>query len=135
MSHRALVVDDSGPMRAIIIRNLKSIGIEEIIEAADGAEALKLFRSSTFSVVITDFNMPLMNGLELVKGIRDSGSEVPILMLTTEAERSIVLASIGAGVSGYLIKPFDSSLLKVKLEKLWGNTACIRVAEHTGPRP
>ena len=119
MSHRALVVDDSGPMRAIVIRNLKSLGIEEIVEAADGAEALKLFRSSVFTVVITDYNMPLMNGLDLVKGIRSSGSEVPILMLTTEAERSTVLAAIQAGVSGYLIKPFDSSLLKNKLEKLW----------------
>ncbi len=119
MSNRALVVDDSGPMRAIVIRNLKSLGIEEIVEAADGAEALKLFRSSVFTVVITDYNMPLMNGLDLVKGIRSSGSEVPILMLTTEAERSTVLAAIQAGVSGYLIKPFDSSLLKNKLEKLW----------------
>ncbi|MBI2481713.1 MAG: response regulator [Planctomycetia bacterium] len=119
MSHRALVVDDSGPMRAIVVRNLRSLGIEEIVEAADGAEALKLFRSSVFSVVITDYNMPLMNGLDLVKQIRISGSEVPILMLTTEAERSTVLAAIQAGVSGYLIKPFDSSLLKNKLEKLW----------------
>lgn len=119
MSQRALVVDDSGPMRAIVIRNLKSLGIEEIVEAADGAEALKMFRSSVFSVVITDYNMPHMNGLDLVKGIRASGSEVPILMLTTEAERSTVLAAIQAGVSGYLIKPFDSSLLKNKLEKLW----------------
>jgi two-component system chemotaxis response regulator CheY len=106
-------------MRAIVIRNLKSLGIEEIVEAADGAEALKMFRSSVFSVVITDYNMPHMNGLDLVKGIRASGSEVPILMLTTEAERSTVLAAIQAGVSGYLIKPFDSSLLKNKLEKLW----------------
>ena len=119
MSHRALVVDDSGPMRAIVIRNLKSLGIEEILEAADGAEALKMFRSSVFTVVITDYNMPLMNGLDLVKAIRASGSEVPILMLTTEAERSAVMAAIQAGVSGYLIKPFDSSLLKNKLEKLW----------------
>ena len=119
MNQRALVADDSGPMRAIVVRNLKSIGVEEIVEAADGAEALKLFRSSVFTVVITDYNMPLMNGLDLVKGIRASGSRVPILMLTTEAERSTVVAAIQAGVSSYLIKPFDSSLLKKKLEKLW----------------
>lgn len=119
MSSRALVVDDSGPMRAIVVRNLKSIGIEAIIEAADGAEALKLFRSSVFDVVITDFNIPHMNGLELVTEIRGSGSTVPILMLTTEAERSTVMAAIQAGVNGYLIKPFDSSLLRKKLEKIW----------------
>ncbi|MDA1050178.1 MAG: response regulator [Planctomycetota bacterium] len=115
---RALVVDDSGPMRAIVIRNLRTVGIEEIVQAADGAEALKLFRTSVFDVVITDFNMPQMNGLELVKKLRASGSEVPILMLTTEAERSTVLAAIQAGVTGYLIKPFDSSLLQKKLEKV-----------------
>lgn len=118
MSIRALVVDDSGPMRAIVIRNLRTVGIEEIVQAADGAEALKLFRTSVFDVVITDFNMPQMNGLELVKKLRASGSEVPILMLTTEAERSTVLAAIQAGVTGYLIKPFDSSLLQKKLEKV-----------------
>lgn len=119
MSHRVLVVDDSGPMRAIVIRNLKSLGIEEIVEAADGDEALKLFRSSSFGVVITDYNMPNMNGLDLVKAIRSADATVPILMLTTEAERSTVVAAIQAGVSGYLIKPFDSSLLKKKLERLW----------------
>ncbi|MBC8352024.1 MAG: response regulator [Planctomycetes bacterium] len=118
MSNRVLVVDDSGPMRAIVRRNLNFLGIEEIVEAADGQEALKFFRSSVFDIVITDFNMPKMNGLELVKEIRAAGSEVPILMLTTEAERSMVVAAIQAGVSGYLIKPFDSSLLKKKLEKL-----------------
>lgn len=123
MGVRALVVDDSGPMRAIVIRALNSVGVTEIVEAADGEEALKLFRCSSFSLVLTDLNMPNKNGIELVRELRSDGSEVPIIMLTTEAERSSVITAIQAGVSDYLIKPFDSCLLKKKLERLWATSS------------
>lgn len=118
MSYRVLIADDSGPMRMIVERNLKSVGIHEIVQAADGMEAFKLFSSSVFNLVVTDYNMPRMTGMELTKEIRASGSVVPILMMTTEAERSTIVEAIQAGVSGYLIKPFDTELLRKKLEKL-----------------
>lgn len=120
MSYRVLIADDSGPMRMIVQRNLEASGINEIVQAVDGAEAFKLFTSSVFDLVVTDYNMPNMTGLELTKQIRASGSEVPILMMTTEAERSTVVEAIQAGVSSYLIKPFDADLLRNKLEKIRG---------------
>ncbi len=118
MSYRVLIADDSGPMRMIVERNLKSVGIEEIVQASDGMEGFKLFTSSVFDLVITDYNMPRMTGLELTKEIRSSGAQIPILMMTTEAERSTIVEAIQAGVSGYLIKPFDTELLRKKLQKL-----------------
>jgi len=121
MPVRALIADDSGPMRVIIRRALNALGIEEIVEARDGDEALKIFKSSSFSLVLTDYNMPHKNGLQLVKDLRELGADVPIVMVTTESERHTVIEAIQAGVSDYLIKPFDSELLKKKLEKIWGN--------------
>ena len=121
MSVRALVVDDSGPMRAIVIRALNAVGVTETVEASDGEEALKMFRCSSFNLVLTDLNMPNKNGIELIRELRGDGTDVPIIMLTAEAERHSVIAALQAGVSDYLIKPFDSCLLKKKLEKLWRN--------------
>lgn len=115
------MVDDSGPMRAIVVRALNAVGVTETVEACDGDEALRLFRCSSFSLVLTDLNMPNKNGIELIRELREEGTTVPIIMLTTEAERHNVIAAIQAGVSDYLIKPFDSCLLKKKLEKLWSN--------------
>jgi two-component system chemotaxis response regulator CheY len=106
-------------MRTIINRSLTAVGVEEIVEARDGEEGLKLFKSSAFSLVLTDYNMPNKNGLELIKDLRALETEVPIIMITTEAERATIIEAIQAGVSDYLIKPFDSCLLKKKLERLW----------------
>lgn len=117
MSSKVLVADDSGTMRKIIIRSLNALGITDIVEAADGAEAWTLYQEEEFGIVLTDWNMPGKTGLELVQAIRATGSQVPIVLITTEGEKSRVLSAIQAGVSDYLVKPFDKDTLCAKLEK------------------
>ena len=117
MSSKVLVADDSGVMRKIIIRALNSCGITDIVEAADGAEALARFKEHKFDLVMTDWNMPNKTGLEAVQDIRATGSDVPIIMITTEAETTRVRDAIQAGVNDYLAKPFDNDLLKQKIDK------------------
>ncbi len=88
MSNKVLVVDDSGTMRKIIIRSLLAAGFTDIVEAADGVEGLAAFQAGMFDLVMTDWNMPNKNGLELTREIRATGSQVPIYMVTTEAKRA-----------------------------------------------
>jgi two-component system chemotaxis response regulator CheY len=114
---KVLVVDDSGIMRKIIIRSLNACGVTEVVEAADGREGLEAFRANAFDIVLTDWNMPEMSGLEMLEAIRESGSEVPIIMITTEGEKSSVIKAIHAGVTDYLCKPFEKEELREKLEK------------------
>ena len=117
MSLKVLVADDSGVMRKIIIRSLNSCGINDIVEAVDGAEALLKFGEKPFDLVMTDWNMPNKSGLELVQELRASGSKVPIIMITTEAELGRVKEAIEAGVNDYLAKPFDNEVLRQKIDK------------------
>lgn len=117
MGPKTLLVDDSGVMRKIILRALNALEINDVTEAADGAEALELFQDDSFDLVLSDWNMPNMTGLELCKAIRDTGSTVPIFMITTEAEQSRVLQAIQAGASDYLVKPFEQEVLLSKLQK------------------
>lgn len=114
---RALVVDDSGVMRKIVARSLGACGVSDIAEAGDGREGMQLFSSDDFDLVITDWNMPEMTGLELLKAIRRSGSNVPIIMVTTEGEKGKVIEAIHAGVTDYLCKPFEQDELRDKLDK------------------
>jgi two-component system chemotaxis response regulator CheY len=118
MSIKVLVADDSGVMRKIIIRALNNCGVTEIVEAADGAEAVAKFKEHGADLVMTDWNMPNKTGLDVVKEIRASGSDVPIIMITTEAETTRVKDAIAAGVTDYLAKPFDSGLLRQKIDKV-----------------
>lgn len=116
---KVLLVDDSGVMRKIIARALNSLWIDEVVEAADGVDALKAFGDGEgFDLVLTDWNMPNMNGLELVKSLRGAGHKLPIMMITTETEKSQVLLAIQAGVNDYLVKPFDQDTLQVKLGRV-----------------
>jgi two-component system chemotaxis response regulator CheY len=117
MGLKVLVADDSGVMRKIIIRSLNAVGVTEITEATDGAEALAIFQQGDFNIVLTDWNMPVKTGLELTKDIRALGSNVPIMMITTEAERTRVMEAIEAGVNDYLAKPFEATTLREKLDK------------------
>ena len=123
MNAKVLVADDSGTMRKIIIRSLNAVGIKDIVEAADGDEACTLFQEEQFDLVLTDWNMPGKTGLEVVQTIRATGSKVPIVLITTEGEKSRVLQAIQAGVSDYLVKPFEADSLREKLEKHLGQTA------------
>lgn len=117
MSARVLVADDSSTMRKIILRSLQAVGVTETVEAQDGAEAVALFKPGQFDLVLTDWNMPGKSGLEVIQEIRAQDSKVPIIMVTTEAEKGRVLQAIQAGVSDYLIKPFTADTLREKLEK------------------
>ncbi len=117
MSARVLVADDSSTMRKIIIRSLQAVGIPTATEAADGNEAVAMFKPGEFDLVLTDWNMPGKTGLEVVQAIRGQDPKVPIIMVTTEAEKARVMAAIQAGVSDYLVKPFTADTLREKLEK------------------
>lgn len=114
---RVLVADDSSTMRKIIFRSLQAVGVTDIAEAADGTEAVALFAPGKFDMVLTDWNMPGMTGLEVLKAIRAQDQQIPVIMVTTEAEKSRVLEAIQAGVTDYLVKPFTPDTLREKLEK------------------
>ncbi|EMI40700.1 response regulator [Rhodopirellula sp. SWK7] len=121
---KVLLVDDSGVMRKIIARGLNSLWVDEVVEAADGVEALSKFGDGDgFDMILTDWNMPNMNGLEFVKAVRNDGHKLPIMMITTETEKSQVLLAIQAGVNDYLVKPFDQETLQKKLERVIPNPA------------
>jgi two-component system chemotaxis response regulator CheY len=115
---RVLLADDSGTMRTIIKRSLESLGVTGAVEAADGLQAIELFKAGGgFDLVLTDWNMPGKTGIEVVREIRAIDRKVPIVMVTTEAERARVMEAIQAGVSDYLVKPFTTEVLRAKLER------------------
>jgi two-component system chemotaxis response regulator CheY len=92
-------------------------GFNNIVEAADGNEALKVFKETQISLILTDWNMPNKSGIELTRDIRALGSKVPIYMITTESEKNRVLEAIQAGINDYLVKPFTQEALQQKLDK------------------
>lgn len=115
-----LVIDDSPTMRRIISNTLDRIGFKNSIEAANGKEALQQLENNEVDFIITDWNMPVMNGLEFVTEIRSDGdySELPILMITTRGMKDDVLQAVHAGVNNYIVKPFTPETLEAKIEKL-----------------
>jgi two-component system chemotaxis response regulator CheY len=114
---RVLLADDSGTMRTIIRRSLEALGVSEIVEASDGNQALAQFQPGSFDLVLTDWNMPGKTGIEVIRAVRAVDRNTPIVMITTEAEKSRVLEAIQAGVTDYLVKPFTTDKLKEKLDK------------------
>ncbi len=117
MSFKVLVADDSGVMRKIVIRALASAGVNDVVEAADGNEAIQHFQQQPFDLVLTDWNMPGKSGIDVLKAIRASGATLPVVLITTEAEKGRVMEAIQAGVSEYVVKPFDAATLQAKLSK------------------
>ncbi len=117
---KVLIVDDSGTMRAIQRRCLNKLGVEDVVEAEDGQAALKLFDEARFDFVLCDANMSNMDGLTLLKEIRKRDKDIPVVMISTDAERTFVLSAIQAGCSDYLVKPFTPDGLREKLEKWVG---------------
>ena len=115
---KVLVVDDSPTMRRIVVQMLKRLGYKDIIEADHGKDALaRLKAEGNFELLLTDWNMPNKSGIELVREIRETGSKVPVFMITTESEKSSVVEAIQAGINDYLVKPFSADILREKLEK------------------
>ncbi len=118
---RILIVDDSSTMRRIIGNVVQQLGVakEDFDEAEDGVVALKLYKEKNdYDVVLTDWNMPNMNGLELVKAIRALDKKIPIVMITTEGGKGEVITALKAGVNNYIVKPFSADILKEKLDGL-----------------
>ena len=116
-SIKILIVDDFATMRKVIRNLLKQSGYENIVEAEDGVNALKILKSQKIDFIVSDWNMPNKNGLELTRDIRAINADVPIFMVTTEAEKGRVLEAIQAGVTDYLVKPFSADSLREKLDK------------------
>ena len=120
---KLLVVDDSSTMRRIIKNTLQRLGYEDILEAEHGVEAWGLLDSvEDINVLITDWNMPEMNGLDLVKKVRSDEryKDIPIIMVTTEGGKAEVITALKAGVNNYIVKPFTPQVLKEKLEVVLG---------------
>jgi two-component system chemotaxis response regulator CheY len=117
---RILVVDDFSTMRRIVKNILKQIGYTEVDEAEDGVQALARLREKPCKFIISDWNMPNMSGLELLKAVRNDPTlkGIPFLMVTAEAEKENIMAAIGAGVSNYVVKPFTAEILKEKMDKV-----------------
>lgn len=115
-----LVVDDMEGMRRILTNSLNQIGIKNVLTAVNGAEAWRMIQSQPVDVVVSDWNMPVMSGLELLKKIRENApyANLPILMMTAETERHQVQIAIDAGVSGYMVKPFNVGALEAKIRKV-----------------
>jgi len=116
---KVLIVDDSKTMLRIIGNVVKQIGVEYSKTAEDGQQALDLFKKEEFNVVLTDWNMPVMDGLTLVKNIRQINKEIPIIMITTEGGKGEVIKALKAGVNSYITKPFDAKTLTLKLESIF----------------
>ena len=114
---KVLLVDDSQTMRNIQKNVLAQLGHTEILEAGDGVEALKILESDTPDLVLIDWNMPNMDGLTLVQKIRETDTALPLVMVTTEAEKFRVVEATEAGVNNYVVKPFTAEMLSGKIEQ------------------
>lgn len=111
-----LIVDDSSTMRRIIKNSLKRIGFEDILEAENGKQALEIFND--VDMILTDWNMPEMDGLEFVKRVRSTNKQIPILMVTTNAAKDDIVEALKNGVNNYIVKPFTPETLKEKVESV-----------------
>lgn len=119
---RILVVDDAQTMRRIIVNLLRQLGFTNMTEADDGTTAWERLGTEKIDLVISDWNMPKMTGIELLKKVRESESykTVPFIMVTAEGKRENVIAAVQAGVSNYIVKPFNAATLKEKMTKVIG---------------
>lgn len=118
---KILIVDDFSTMRRIIKNLLRDLGFNNTSEADDGQTALPMLKSGKFDFLVTDWNMPGMDGLSLLKAVRADKelSGLPVLMVTAEAKREQIVVAAEAGVNGYVVKPFTAITLKEKIEKIF----------------
>lgn len=116
-----LVVDDFSTMRRIVRNLLKELGYSNVEEAEDGADGLAKLRSGDFDFVVSDWNMPNMDGLTMLQNIRADATlaNLPVLMVTAEAKKENIIAAAQAGASGYVVKPFTAATLDEKLSKIF----------------
>lgn len=121
LSMKVLVVDDFATMRRIIKNVLKQIGFTHILEADDGATAIEVLKENEVDLIISDWNMPRMNGLDLLKTVRnkESTKAIPFVMVTAEAQKDNVLQAVQSGVDNYIVKPFTADAVKEKLTRVF----------------
>lgn len=119
---RILVVDDSSTMRRIIVNTLKKLGYIDIIEAGNGREGVEKLLSGSFNLILTDWNMPEMSGIEFIRHVRATPAtkDVPVLMVTTNAAKDDIVEALGAGVNSYVVKPFTPDTMRDKLATVLG---------------
>ena len=118
---RFLIVDDFATMRRIVRNLLKDLGFTNVDEAEDGVVALNKLKAEKFDFVVSDWNMPNMTGIELLKSIRanDALKSLPVLMVTAEAKKENIIEAAKSGASGYIVKPFTAATLDEKLNKIF----------------
>jgi two-component system chemotaxis response regulator CheY len=122
---KILVVDDFSTMRRIICNLLRKLGFNDIAEADDGSTALSILRQKPFDLVVTDWNMPGMQGLDLLKAVRADPrlQHIPVLMVTAVARREQIIEAAQAGVNGYVVKPFTAATLEEKITRIFERIA------------
>jgi two-component system chemotaxis response regulator CheY len=125
MNMKVLVVDDFATMRKIVRNILKQIGFTNIVEADDGAAAMSMIKSDGIDFVVTDWNMPNMSGLDLLKSIRaeEKSKDTPVLMVTAEGLAENVVDAVKSGVDNYIVKPFTAETIQAKIEQIFAKRA------------
>lgn len=113
---KLLVVDDSLTMRRILINILGTLGLTDVDQASNGNEAVVAVTGGGYDLVLMDWNMPMMSGFDALKAIRAAGEQVPVIMVTTEAEKSRIMDALKAGANSYIIKPFTQDAITGKLK-------------------
>ncbi len=118
---KILIVDDFSTMRRIIKNLLRDLGFDNTVEADDGLTALPILQAGGIDFLVTDWNMPGMQGIDLLKAVRadENMSTMPVLMVTAETKREQIIIAAQAGVSGYIVKPFTAATLKEKIDKIF----------------
>lgn len=118
---KILVVDDMVTMRRIVKNILKQLGFANVDEAENGQEALQKLRADTYGFVVSDWNMPVMTGIDMLRAIRadEKLKPTPVLMVTAEAQQSNLIEAVQAGVSNYIVKPFTAETLQEKIAKIF----------------
>ena len=121
LSMKILVVDDMVTMRRIVKNILKQLGFGNVDEAENGQEALQKLKADTFGFVVSDWNMPVMTGIDMLRAIRadEKLKAIPVLMVTAEAQQSNLIEAVQAGVSNYIVKPFTAEVMQEKIGKIF----------------
>ena len=123
-SLKVIVVDDMSTMRRIIKNVLKQIGFSDMVEAENGQDALNKLKAGDIGFIVSDWNMPVMQGIDLLRAVRADAElkHLPFLMVTAEAQKDNIIEAVQAGVSNYVVKPFTAEALQEKLEKIFAKT-------------
>jgi two-component system, chemotaxis family, chemotaxis protein CheY len=125
---KVLVVDDMSTMRRIVKNVLRQIGFIDVMEAENGQDALIKLKAGGFGLVVSDWNMPVMQGIDLLRAIRADAElkALPFLMVTAESQKENLIVAVQAGVSNYVVKPFTAEVLQAKLEKIFTNAQSVQ---------